>query len=332
MKKSILVCVLIVYISMLVFSKGITEESPTEIIHITAGDTNSNTFLYTNRIVDMWNKILQEKEKPIMVSSEKSAGGVSDIGLLKGNIVQFITSTDILVYEAQEGIGSFEEDAYADLRLVAGMWPVLLHIVVTSDSNIERFDDIDGRPYDIGTFGSMESFASLWILKQISHLSPGTYVDYHTDYLDAKELMINEDIIGMSVVDALPNPMITNIANGTTNIDILGFSINQFETLQKQYATIEYYTIPRGTYIDIDYDIKTVGFKTILISDAAVSDDIVYELLSSLYANKTSLQESIPLLNANDVFTHISPITMHTGALRYYKEQGIDIPDAMQSP
>ena len=38
----------------------------------------------------------------------------------------------------------------------------------------------------------------------------------------------------------------------------------------------------------------------------------------------------MPLFDVNDVFTHIEPIKVHEGALRYYREQGIDIPDAMQ--
>jgi TRAP-type uncharacterized transport system substrate-binding protein len=104
-----------------------------------------------------------------------------DISLLKGNLVSFIISTDVLVYQAQKGMGNFEEYKYTDVRLVAELWPALFHIVVTSDSNIERFDDIDGRPYNIGAFGSMESLVSRFAFKQISYLSPGTYIDYHYD-------------------------------------------------------------------------------------------------------------------------------------------------------
>jgi TRAP-type uncharacterized transport system substrate-binding protein len=98
----------------------------------------------------MWNHVLQEKF--ISVSSEYSSGGMYDISLLKGNLVNFIISTDVLVYQAQEGTGNFEEDKYTDVRLVAELWPALFHIVATSDSNVERLDDIDGRPYNIGAF------------------------------------------------------------------------------------------------------------------------------------------------------------------------------------
>jgi TRAP transporter TAXI family solute receptor len=83
--------------------------------------------------------------------------------------------------------------------------------------------------------------------------------------------------------------------------------------------------IPANTYTGQDKDVPTAAVVNYLVTSAAVSDDLAYQMTSLIF-------ESLPeLVNAHAAGKEIkletaatgSPVPLHPGAIRYYREKGV---------
>jgi len=84
-------------------------------------------------------------------------------------------------------------------------------------------------------------------------------------------------------------------------------------------------TIPANTYNGQDKDVPTAAVVNYLVTSSDVSDDLAYQMTKQIF-------ESLPeLANAHAAGKEIkletaasgSPIPLHPGAIRYYREKGI---------
>jgi TRAP-type uncharacterized transport system substrate-binding protein len=84
-------------------------------------------------------------------------------------------------------------------------------------------------------------------------------------------------------------------------------------------------TIPANTYTGQDKDVPTAAVINYLVTSSAVSDDLAYQMTKLIY-------ESLPeLANAHAAGKEIkletaatgSPVPLHPGAIRFYKEKGL---------
>ena len=83
--------------------------------------------------------------------------------------------------------------------------------------------------------------------------------------------------------------------------------------------------IPANTYSGQDKDVPTAAVVNYLVTSSAVSDDLAYQMTKLVF-------ESLPeLANSHAAGKEIkleaaatgSPVPLHPGAIRYYKEKGL---------
>ena len=92
-------------------------------------------------------------------------------------------------------------------------------------------------------------------------------------------------------------------------------------------------TIAAGTYRSLDKDYVTVGMYNFGVGRADLPDDLVYQLVKAVFENQPRLVKASAVasdtLPQNVVKNTFLPF--HPGAVRYYREIGINIPDALVS-
>jgi TRAP transporter TAXI family solute receptor len=83
--------------------------------------------------------------------------------------------------------------------------------------------------------------------------------------------------------------------------------------------------IPANTYKGQDKDVPTAAVINYLVTSSAVSDDLAYQMTKLVYDSLPDLiaahsaARGIKLENA----AMGSPVPMHPGAIRYFKEKGL---------
>ena len=96
-----------------------------------------------------------------------------------------------------------------------------------------------------------------------------------------------------------------------------------------------YYTPPYYTPVTIassvygtDEDCQTVAVGAVVIAKNDVSEDAVYDVVSTIFNDKDAIAQSHDKGRELDLAfaTSITTVPYHPGAAKYFAEQGIEVP------
>jgi uncharacterized protein len=207
------------------------------------------------------------------------------------------------------------------LRTIGAIYPNYIQIVATADSKIKTLADLKGKSLSVGAPKSGTELNSRAILAAAGM----TYKDIgkveYLPFAESVDLMKNRQLdatlqsagLGVaSLKDLSTSAAITVVAVPKETVDKIGPPF---------VATI----IPANTYTGQDKDVPTAAVINYLVTSADVSDDVAYQMTKLIF-------ESLPeLANAHIAGKEIkletaatgSPVPLHPGAIRYYKEKGV---------
>jgi hypothetical protein len=124
-----------------------------------------------------------------------------------------------------------------------------------------------------------------------------------------------------------PNAGIQDVS-AVKKIRVLSMSDEDIKALQQKYPFFSPFTLKANTYQGQTTDVNTVAVQAILVAHKDLPDDVVYNLTKTLWENQASLAQANAKANYMDPKNPVKAITipLHPGAVKYYKEQGINLP------
>ena len=134
-----------------------------------------------------------------------------------------------------------------------------------------------------------------------------------------------------------PSPVVSQVAL-TNQIRILELGdVFETEAIKKLYANRpgRYLdSIPADAYGDNQVntqDVQTLGAYMGMATREGVSDDDVYNMMTAFWNGLEEMKADAPWLSALSMETAFASANMplHPGAVRFYNEKGIDIPEAL---
>jgi uncharacterized protein len=128
----------------------------------------------------------------------------------------------------------------------------------------------------------------------------------------------------------LPSPLVRTV-EAKEPLTFIRLSHEQIDTVRKAMPELSSSTIPAKTYKSLDEDYETFGVYNFGIGRADLPDDLVYRLVKVVFENAPALAREVP--PASDTLPkNVDKDTflpLHPGAIRYYREIGIKIPEAL---
>jgi TRAP transporter TAXI family solute receptor len=93
-------------------------------------------------------------------------------------------------------------------------------------------------------------------------------------------------------------------------------------------------TVPGGTYKGTDADVSAVAFRGTVYGTTRFSEQEVYDMVKAVWENREDWKDVHAV--AKDITLEVAlegiPTPLHAGAVKYYKEKGITIPDQLLPP
>ena len=243
--------------------------------------------------------------------------GDSDLGPVPG----------AMLYEGYTGTGNAKQ-AYPELRVILPMFPQYLHWW-TFDQKMNSFRDIEGKRVDMS---GAASFANDYGRKLFDHFNvkPSQIVNI-SNFDDVNQMMNDGQLDAGCAWSGIPAPPAQEMAT-TRGAKIIGVPKEDAEDFIKKFP-VSQGVIPAKTYEGQVEDISTLAVWTFTITNKDLPDDLVYEIVKTAFENNPDLvnsyKASIDCKAENIVF---SPIPVHKGAVKYYKEIGIELPDNLLPP
>ncbi len=261
-----------------------------------------------------------------------SAGSMENIKLLRDNQAQFGLLLSIFAAWAWEGQGPIK-NPQKNLRSISAMWPNVEHFVLSSNlvtsGTLSDLGSIKDERYVLGMRNSGAEHTGIYILESIGIDYKNAFTMGYMGYSASAGAMQDGNIVGMNVPAGAPVTAITQAyAQLGDQMTILDFSQDELEKVNREFPIWDFYTMPPGTYPYQDKPIRTASSPNVFVVRDDVPAEIVYQLTKLLWENLSTLQEihsATKQMRLADALKGI-PIPLHPGALRYYQEKGIDIP------
>ncbi|MBC7156271.1 MAG: TAXI family TRAP transporter solute-binding subunit, partial [Rhodobacteraceae bacterium] len=117
-----------------------------------------------------------------------------------------------------------------------------------------------------------------------------------------------------------------------TVVVMFGFTPEERATILEKHPEVSPLTIPAGTYAGEDYDQTTVAMWNFAVARADMPESLAYEITRLVMENHDRMmqihgaaRETLPENVVNNSF-----LPFHPGAVRYFEEIGVTIPDALK--
>jgi TRAP transporter TAXI family solute receptor len=274
----------------------------------------------------------------ITLSAISSAGSLENIKLMRDNQAQFALLQGIFAAWAWNGDGPISEPQ-PWLRSIGAMWQNADHFVLktelTTDGSVMDLDRLDGHRFVLGARNSGAERSGDYILE-------GVGIDYrqkfdlaYMGYGATANAIQDGTIVGMNVPAGVPVTAITRaFAMVGDTLTLLSFTDEHLEQVNLRYPLWSRYVIPADTYPNQPEDVQSIAHPNVLAVRADIPDDAVYKITAAIFDNLAALQE---IHKATREVTLESALTglgapLHPGAIRYYREKGLEIPASLMPP
>ncbi|WP_026106097.1 TAXI family TRAP transporter solute-binding subunit [Vreelandella jeotgali] len=263
-------------------------------------------------------------DENIRCNAPSTGGSVANInGIKSGDLDMGVVQSDVQ-YQAYNGTGNFEDDAYDDLRAVFRIHGEPLTLLARADSGIENLDDLVDKRVNIGNPGSGQR-NTMEVVMDAKGWDKETFA--LASQLDAAEMasaLSDNNIDAMTYVVGHPNGA---IQEATTTVDskLIPLNDEDIQGIVDEYPYYSMSTIPGGLYKNNPEDVETFGVAATFVTTADTDADVVYQTVKSVFDNFDRFKRLHPAfenLDPEDMVTSGLSAPLHEGAARYYREQG----------
>ncbi len=260
----------------------------------------------------------------IKCTAPSTGGSIDNINAIKNGDRQMGVAQSDWQFHAYNGSAKFEGDKYEKLRAVFSVHGEPFTVVARSETGIKSFDDLKGKPVNIGNPGSGQRATMDVVLA-----AKGWSTD---DFSLASELKSAEQAgaLGDNKIDAMVFTVghpAGSIQEATTTrdanlVNVDGAAIDKLVADNPFYAKA---VIPGGMYKGSDADTNTFGVKATFVSSSDVPADTIYQVVKAVFDNFDRFKKLHPAfanLKEADMIKDGLSAPLHDGAIKYYKERG----------
>ena len=277
----------------------------------------------------VWASLVNEKIGT-NISTQQTQGPNQNIILTNDRKIDFGMATMGVALQAWNGKGAWTQGKqYRNIRAIFPMYDTPFHFVALTKSGIKSVKDLGGKKAGVGPRAG----------------TCGTYFPLMFKALGVDATIRNGQASDMSanlqdgLIDAFPFcagvPIAAYSELETTNdVTFFTFTDDELKKVKAALPELSDSLIPAGTYKSQKQDHKTVGLYNFAIAHKDVPDDLVYAVVKAVLENnaqmmkghKASKETLIENWNRNTF------LPFHPGALRYFKEKGINVPKNLIPP
>jgi uncharacterized protein len=275
-----------------------------------------------------WADIIGKNVPGTDVAVEVTGGPNSNIQLIESGDMDLGFVTAWLGGEAYNGEG-WADKKYEKIRSIFPMYASVMHMYSLKDSGIKTISDFAGKNVSTGGPGSTSAEAGNGLLEVLG-IKPNrvSAVPTNTSIDGLRDGTIDTGF----AVTGVPGPFMLDLET-THEVQHIGLTEEEMKKALEKYPYWSDAIVPKGTYKHQTEDLLLPGFWNIAIASKDLPDDLVYNLVKTTFEKHEELLAVDP--SAKETLVEnvkYSTIPYHPGAVKYYQEVGIEIPEHLLPP
>lgn len=249
------------------------------------------------------------------------------IPALNQGAIDFATSNAFEAVFATQGSGNFDGNANPQVRVAAMLQPFEVGIMVAADSEIHSLEDLKGLPFPVGyvrqrLVGVMQE-AVLEAAGMTSDDVDGVPVP---NFVEGAKLLAQGSVAGVMLA---PGSGIVKQTMSQRPVRFISVIVGEeaADAIAKRLPGSYVGRVePADRLPEITEPVDLVGYQYALLTHADATEEMVYEVVKALHANKAALIESHGSFRRFDpgaMSKQVDGASFHPGAIRFYREAGI---------
>lgn len=266
----------------------------------------------------------------VPTSTRQTQGPNQNMVLMEKGQVQLGMTTTGPAYEALTGKLELNPGVkHANVRALFTMYPTPFQIVTLKGSGLTKIGDFNGKRLGAGPrAGTGGTYWPRW-LKDF-----GIDADYQYGPIgDQGGQLADGRLDAIVTAGGIPHPSIVELET-TQEVRVIGLSDAEIAKLTARNPYAIPFTIPQKTYKSMTGDIKTLAMWNIMAANKDLPEPVAYGIVKAVFENHDRMMRTHS--SARDTLlenvVHNTVLPFHPGAVRYFREKGVAIPDAMLPP
>jgi TRAP transporter TAXI family solute receptor len=211
-------------------------------------------------------------------------------------------------------LGQWDGPPLDRLRGIATLNTSPLYVLVRGDSGIRSLDDLRGRRVNLGQPGSSTAFTLEIVLQALG----GDIRKSYEPFQESLAKLADGRVDATFVIDGYPLESVREALAGGARL--VALSETTTRGLRREHPFVRPVVIPRGVYGE--GAIPTMGIERLLICRDGLDEELAYRVTKVFFEALPELSASDRQLRQMDVENApATPVPLHGGAGRYYREQ-----------
>ncbi len=269
----------------------------------------------------------------LVATAVNSAGSGENIQMLENGECDLAMVSGLYALQAYEGSGRYRGRPVRNMAAVAMLWNNVEHFALRNTyvktGNLADLKELKAK-YSIGRSGSGTEGSTRVIFNA---LGIETGLDFEAEYLGynlAVSAMLDGRVAGAALPAGPPVAAVTRLfATARERVSLLNVTDEQLEKINRHHKLWGRYIIRAGTYPGQKEDVLTMAYPNLLVVSDRLSQDEVYKITRCIFENLDffSTTHNVAAAISLDNSLEGSPLPIHPGAAKYYREVGLSVPD-----
>ncbi len=265
------------------------------------------------------------KAHGVKCTVESTGGSVYNLKAIRAGELDFGVAQSDWQFHSHKGSSKFAEDGpFEELRAVFSVHPEPFTVVARLDSGIKSFDDLKGKRVNIGNPGSGQRGTMDVLLAAKGWTTKDFELVTELKSTNQARAVCDNKIDAMVFTVGHPSGAIKEATTlcETVLVEVSGAAIDELIANNPYYRSA---TVPGKMYKGNEADTKTFGVGATLVTSSKVSEDVVYNLVKSVFEKFKRfkrLHPALGILKQEEMIKDGLSAPLHDGAAKYYKEMG----------
>jgi TRAP transporter TAXI family solute receptor len=271
----------------------------------------------------------------ITATAINSAGSGENIQMLKNKECDLAILQGLYGAQAYHGKGPYQGQAMQEMLGITMLWQNVEHFPLLA-KHVKKSDLSDlkglGAKFSIGKRGSGTEGSGRIILGACGVDPDKDFVTEYLDYNASIDAMQDGRIAGANIPAGVPVSAITQMyAMMGDKATVLNVTDEQLTKINEALTLWTRFSIPPDTYPGQKKPINTIAQPNILVASTQMTEEEVYKITKTIYENLPFLNNIHGATKAMSLEQALGgmPMPLHPGALKYFREAGVAIPERL---
>jgi hypothetical protein len=269
-------------------------------------------------------------------TAQASGGSTENLEMIRNKEMPMAVCGSVPAANAYEGVDKYEGKAIKHVRFVTALWPEAIQLMYREDSGIETLADFKGKKISVGPAAGGGVFYLPIILKEYNGMSFDDFDPQYLGYGDSVQALQNGLIDACYLAAGLPTSAVSQLYAGQVDVGMIEFTDEEINKISSAAPFFTKVVIPEETYPKQDKSLQTLAIKSSFICDEEVDDEVIYRMLEALYVKHNEevrkQHGSLKFVTLEEAVKGLTGAPLHPGAVKFYRDQGIDVPDSLVPP